>query len=401
VIKKIIAAAVVPLLLAASLLTPNAVAAPKSVAAKKIEKLFAVPDAEGLLASGTSLITFSNTGGANSNVLVTSFDLLGATLWQLTIDSGVDEVATAATTDTSGNIWLAGSAAAAAPFPESATATSAAENPDGVLLETIVPIRADMKAIALWKVSSAGELLATYISAQSAPALVNGIAINNSGVSLVGKMQERSFLINSSLTGVMGKALFIGSSKTNLTSVVRSSDGSVNVFGDSTETLAGKKLAGIRDGILVKVSKSGAIKSLVRSSAIKGERSWLAADTTLTLTGSVKVGKNIESAVTRFNSSFAPLWTARYPSNGNSLLIASGNKSYVAFGSTSAIKGIKSWRPSEPQLLVLSFDSKGGLLAATGAADLASASSLAYSKDIGLFGIAVDRDANLHIFKVG
>jgi len=401
VIKKIIAAAVVPLLLAASLLTPNAVAAPKSVAAKKIEKLFAVPDAEGLLASGTSLITFSNTGGANSNVLVTSFDLLGATLWQLTIDSGVDEVATAATTDTSGNIWLAGSAAAAAPLPESATATSAAENPDGVLLETIVPIRADMKAIALWKVSSAGELLATYISAQSAPALVNGIAINNSGVSLVGKMQERSFLINSSLTGVMGKALFIGSSKTNLTSVVRSSDGSVNVFGDSTETLAGKKLAGIRDGILVKVSKSGAIKSLVRSSAIKGERSWLAADTTLTLTGSVKVGKKMESAVTRFNSSFAPLWTARYPSNGNSLLIASGNKSYLAFGSISAIKGIKSWRPSEPQLLVLSFDSKGGLLAATGAADLVSASSLAYSKDIGLFGIAVDRDANLYIFKAG
>jgi hypothetical protein len=401
VIKKIIAAAVAPLLLAASLLTPNAVAAPKSVAAKKIEKLFAVPDAEGLLASGTSLITFSNTGGANSNVLVTSFDLLGATLWQLTIDSGVDEVATAATTDTSGNIWLAGSAAAAAPLPESATATSAAENPDGVLLETIVPIRADMKAIALWKLSSAGELLATYISAQSAPALVNGIAINNSGVSLVGKMQERSFLINSSLSGVMGKALFIGSSKTNLTSVVRSSDGSVNVFGDSTETLAGKKLAGIRDGILVKVSKSGAIKSLVRSSAIKGERSWLAADTTLTLTGSVKVGKNIESAVTRFNSSFAPLWTARYSSNGNSRLIASGNKSYLAFGSTSAIKGIKGWRPSEPQLLVLSFDSKGRLLAATGSADLVSASSLAYSKEIGLFGIATARDSSLHIFKAG
>ena len=400
-IKKIIAAAVASLLLTAPVFTPNAVAAPKSVAAKKIEKLFPVPDAEGLIASGTSLITFSNTGGANSNVVVTSFDLLGTTLWQLTIDSGVDEVATAAFTDTSGDIWLAGSAALAFTLIESATAASSAENPDGVLLEPLVPLRADMNQLALWKISSTGELLETFTSEQSTTPLVDNISVNDSGISIIGKMQERSFLINSTLTGVMGKALFIGSSKTNLTSVIRSSDGSVNVFGDSTETLAGEKLAGIRDGILVKVSKSGAIKSLVRSSALKGNRSWLSADANFTLTGFVKVRKNIESAITRFNSSFAPLWTVRYPSNGNSRLIASGNKSHVAIGSTSAIKGIKGWRPGEPQLLVLSFDRKGRLLAATGSADLVSASSLAYSKEIGLFGIATARDSSLHIFKAG
>lgn len=399
--KKIIAVAVVPLLLAVSLLTPNAVAAPKSLVVKKIEKLFAVPDAEGLIASGTSLVTFSNTGGANSNVVVTSFDLLGTLLWQLTIDSGVDEVATAAITDTSGDIWLAGSAAAAFTLIESATAASSAENPDGVLLEPIAPLRADMNHLALWKISPSGELLETFTSEQSTTPLVDNISANNSGISIIGKMQERSFLVNSSLIGVMGKPLFIGSSKTNLTSVVRSSDGSVNVFGDSSETLAGKKLAGIRDGILLKVSKSGAIKSLVRSSALKGNRSWLSADTNLTLTGFVKVRQNIESAITRFNSSFAPLWTVRYPSNGNSRLIASGNKTHVAFGSTSAIKGIKGWRPSEPQLLVLSFDSKGRLFSATGSADLVSASNLAYSKEIGLFGIAAARDSSLHIFKAG
>ena len=195
-IKKKIVAAVASFLLTASVFTPNAVAAPKSVAAKKIEKLFPVPDAEGLIASGTSLITFSNTGGANSNVVVTSFDLLGTTLWQLTIDSGVDEVATAAFTDTSGDIWLAGSAALAFTLIESATAASSAENPDGVLLEPLVPLRADMNQLALWKISSTGELLETFTSEQSTTPLVDNISVNDSGISIIGKMQERSFLIN-------------------------------------------------------------------------------------------------------------------------------------------------------------------------------------------------------------
>lgn len=398
--RKIIALSVAPIVLISSLISPTASAVPKSVAVKKIEKLFAVPDAEGLIASGKNLITFSNTGGVNSNVVVNSFDQLGANTWQLIIDSGVDEVATTAATDSVGNIWLAGSSALAVATQESRTATASVENPDGVILETIAPIRADMNQIALWQVSPAGQLLATYIFAQSAVPLVSAISINNSGISLVGKIQERSFLINSSLSGVIGKALFIGSSKTNLTAVVRGGDGSVNIFGDSTETLAGKKLAGIRDGILVRVAKNGVVASVVRSSAIKGDRTWLAADSTLALTGSVKVGRSTESAVTRFNASFAPLWTVRYPSNGSSQIIAAAGKSFVALGSTSAIKGLTGWRPSAAQLLLLTFDSKGKLLAANGASDLVSANHLAYSKEIGLFGIATARDASLHIFKV-
>jgi hypothetical protein len=399
--RKAIALVVAPFVGAALLLSPSASAVPKIVAVKKIEKLFAVPGAEGLVVSGNSLITFSNTGGNNSNVLVTGFDVLGTTLWQLTIDSGVDEVATTAASDNAGNIWLAGSAAVATTASDSATAVTSAENPDGVILETIVPIRADMNQIALWKISSAGELLATYTSIQSAAPLVSGISLNNTGISLVGKIQERSFLVNSTLTGVIGKAIFIGSTKTNVTSVVRGSDGSVNVFGDSTETLAGKRLAGIRDGILIRVARNGSLASVVGSSAIKGDRTWLAADSSLTLTGSVKVGRSTESAITRFNSSFAPLWTVRYPTNGSSQIVASGGKSYAAISSTGAIKGITGWRPSAAQLLVLTFDSKGRLLAANGATDLISASNLAFSKEIGLFGIATARDASLHIFKAG
>jgi hypothetical protein len=301
------------LIFAASLLSPPASAAPKAVAVKKLDIVASAVNAEGLVATGKTLVTYLNTGSTNSNIELTGLDVTGVQQWVRTIDSGVDEIATAATVDAAGNIWLAGSSAAVT-VTESATAAIAAENPDGVVAEELPKVRSDMNQITIWKLSPVGEPLATYLSPQNSPALVSAISVNSSGISLVGVLAERPFLISATPTGVFAKPLFIGTNKSALNAVVRSPDGSVNLFGESSETLGGKKLAGTRDGILVKVSKTGAITSVVRSSAIKAQRSWLAADSTLTLTGYVKSGKVIESAFTKFNSSFAPTWTMRIPS---------------------------------------------------------------------------------------
>jgi hypothetical protein len=91
--------------------SPIAHAATKSVAIKKVDVLTTPPGAEGLLISGKTLITYVNTGGVNSNVVLTGLDPSGAQLWQKIIDSGADEIALVGAVDSTGNLWLAGASA--------------------------------------------------------------------------------------------------------------------------------------------------------------------------------------------------------------------------------------------------------------------------------------------------
>lgn len=379
--------------------TTPAVAAPKSVALKKITIVASVAGAEKLVVSGKTLVTVSNSDGPNTNILLTGIDIKGVQLWQKTIDSGVDEVALATAVDPLGNIWLAG-AASSITAPESATAVIQAENPDGVVAEPTTKLRGDLSVLTLWKISALGEVLATYSSAQLSPPLINAISANSSGVSIVGQLQDKPFLLSANNTGTFGKLLSIGTAKTQLNSVVRHGDGSISVFGSSAETLGGKKLAGVRDGLLMKVSKTGAIASVVRSSAPKADRSWLAADSTLALTGYVKSGKVVESAFTKFTTAFAPTWTLRVPSTGSSLVQSAGSTTYGALQSNSVVSGVTGWRPTTPSLLLLSFDAKGVMTSAYGSTELTEALSLTYSKDVGLVGLARTSTQSVAIFTV-
>ena len=379
--------------------TPPAVAAPKSVALKKLTIVATVAGAEKLVVSGKTLVTVSNSDGPNTNILLTGMDIKGVQLWQKTIDSGSDEVALATAVDPLGNIWLAG-AASSITAPESATAAIQAENPDGVVAEPTTKLRSDLSVLTLWKVSALGEVLATYSSAQLSPPLINSISVNSSGVSVVGQLQDKPFLLSANNAGTFGKLISIGTAKTQLNAVLRHGDGSISVFGSSAETLGGKKLAGVRDGVLIKVSKTGAIASVVRSSAPKADRSWLAADSTLALTGYVKSGKVIESAFTKFTTAFAPTWTLRVPSTGSSLVQSAGSTTYGALQSNSAVSGVTGWRPTAPSLLLLSFDAKGVVTSASGSTELTEALSLTYSKDVGLVGLARTSAQSVAIFTV-
>jgi hypothetical protein len=379
--------------------TSQAVAAPKSVAAKKLTLIAVNQGAEKLVIAGKTLVTVGNTDGANSNILLTGLDVNGVQLWQKTIDSGVDEVALVATTDPSGNIWLAG-ASSEIFASESATAPIQAENPDGVIVEPASKLRNDMNLLTLWKVSPAGDVIATYSVSQSAPALINAISANASGVSVVGSLQEKSFIQSISSQGVFGKLITIGTSKSSLNAIVRHSDGTLSVFGTSAETLGGKKLAGVRDGVLIKIAKSGAVASVVRSTAPKADRSWLGADSTLALTGYVKSGKVIETAFTKFTSTFAPSWTLRVPSLGTSAVVTAGATTYGAFTSHSAVTGVSGWKPTSPSLLMLSFDSKGVVTGAFGSSEISESIALAYSKEIGVIGLARTTSQSVSLFKL-
>lgn len=378
-------------------ITP-AVAAPKSVAVKKLS-IIATVSAEAMVVTGKTIVTVSNTDGVNSNILLTGMDISGTQLWQKTIDSGVDEVALASAVDPLGNVWLAGASSVQVAV-DSATAPIQAENPDGVIAEPVTKLRADMNLLTLWEVSPLGDLLGTYTLSQSAPALINAISVNANGVSIVGQLLDKPFVLSATSTGVFGKVLSIGTSKTALNTVVRHTDGSVSVFGSSAETLAGKKLAGVRDGVLIRVSKTGAIASVVRSSAPKANRAWLSADSTLALTGFVKSGKIIESAFTKFTMAFAPTWTMRVPSLGTSTVLTSANTTYGAISSNSAVTGVIGWKPTSASVLLLALSNKGVIAGAYGSSEISEPISLSYSKELGLVGLAKTATQTVALFKL-
>jgi hypothetical protein len=362
---------------------PQAAAAPKSVAVQ-LGSIYSAPtNSEGFLLSGKNSIFFSNITVKNSDIQITALDVSGNQIWQRVIDSGTDELATAGNVDPQGNIWLAGSAASKAVI-ETLTPIIGIDNPDQVNIEAGSALRPDMNQIGLWKVSPAGELLATYTLGQKSVPVIHALSTTNSGVSIIGALESKPFLVTATTSGVFGKVQIIGTSKSEFNALARKSDGSTSIFGSSAEKLSGKNLAGIRDGI--------------RSSAQKASRSWISGDALHLVSGPVITGKVTETAITKFTSTFSPTWTLRIPSVGASTTLTANGNSYLALTSRGPITGITSWKPTQPALLVLTFDSKGAIKAATALPGLVTPISLHYSAGRGVVGLAAASDGTVSIF---
>jgi hypothetical protein len=368
-------------------MTGDAQAAPKTVSVKPLKVFSQSSSAEAIVANSKAIFTYENVVGLSADIKVKAIDFTGAEIWSKTIDSGSDEVATAMTIDSQGTLWLVGNIAIASQ-PESATAATETLNPDGIESENIEPLRADMKHISVWQISATGELFGQ--GSIATVALIDAVSISSSGLSILASRENEPFLITFS-QGKFSNELKIGTAKTKLSAITRSSDGTTYLFGSSSETLGGKKLVGRVDGILIKAAKTGSITSVVRSSAPKALRDWQSTTSSLFATGSVKSGTTVESAITKFNSSFVPSWTTRISSTGRTLASSGANGSFYAIlEPTSAIKGVTGFRSVKGQLVVLQFDSKGLLISAFTSAELTSAIASTYSNTAGLFLLTVD-----------
>ena len=365
--------------LASLVVTPFSYAAPKSIAAVEITKVSAVIDHEGAVISNQGIALFSN---AEKKVSLTFLDFAGVEKWNLTLEDRADQIVMAATSDKEGNIWLAGLTAA---MVETATPAATGVNVDNVIVEPVPEVRSDLNALTLWKVSATGTLVTTFSESATAPLLINAISHSASGISILGDRGAGSVLVNVSLAGKFSKAVTIGTAKSSLTSIFRNADGSAQLYGSSAETLGGKARVGTRDGILAKVSKSGSLTNVVRSSANRATRNWQSATSTYFLTGEVKAGGKSESAFTKFNSSFSPVWTLRLASQSNIAAAAGPNGShYALFNSTSAIPRVTSWKPTSPTSLVLRFDAKGAITQALKASQVKSVRAMSHVSGVGL-----------------
>ena len=348
--------------LASLVIVPVSQAAPKKISVKPMQLLTTIGTPEevsGAVVSGKSIIIF---GTKASKAYARAIDKTGKELWNLSLDQSAVSIATAAAVDSAGDIWIAGATPLAlGVVPPAPTATPL--NPDNAVIPPSVFI-SDLQAVSIWKVSAAGVLVFTNTLPTSSVLFPTAIAVDKNGASVVGIIaNERGnagFLANADATGTFSKLLQIGVASTTAEAVVRHSDGSFTVAGSSSETLAGKKVAGTTDGILVKVSKALKITSVVRSSVAKGKRIWNSASSSLLLTGEVVVGGKTESAITKFSLTYAPTWTYRFASTGPAL---SASATQAFFISTGAVAQLN-WNPKTPTPLLLTFDSKGIITAA-------------------------------------
>ena len=390
--KRFLAFAVLALLVIA----PVSQAAPKKISVKPMQLLTTIGTPEevsGAVVSGKSIIVF---GTRASKAYARAIDRSGKELWNLSLDQSVASIATAAAVDSAGDIWITG----ATPLVTGLTppaATTTPLNPDNAVIPPSVFI-GDLQAITIWKVSAAGVLMFTNTLPTSSVLFPTSIAVDKNGASIVGIIANEKgyagFLANTDTAGTFSKLLQIGVASTTADAVVRHGDGSFTVTGSSSETLVGKKVAGITDGILVKVSKALKITSVVRSSVAKGKRIWNSASNSLLLAGEVVAGGKTESAITKFSLTFAPSWTYRFASTGPTLAASATHALFISTGAVAQLN----WNPKTPTPLLLTFDSKGLITTAdSGPAGEKEVLGLLISKEFGVLALT-SRAESISIF---
>ncbi len=358
----------------------------------------------GMVVRGKMIYLFGTvTGVVSTDGFIQALDSAGTVQWSLPLDNGSNEIATAATSDSAGNIWVVGTSQtapvspgpSASPSPsDSTTATSATAptstvlNPDGVRVDALIPMRPDLTSLSLWKISPSGTLLATYTREMGSAFFARGVNVSNDSIAVVGVISTASglagLLIQADLSGTFGKPLIVGKADTQLTALTKKSDGSLVLLGSSSETIAKQGRKGIKDGIIVVVSSVGKITSIVRSSNTASTRWWLSGTKSLFL-GGVAIGKvKTEAVVTKFGSTLVPSWTMRFDSSGPAFTADSSSSHFLLFPSVGAIAGVKGWKPSKPSALVVSLDSKGVPNGAYGASAIEAPVAIGYSRDLGL-----------------
>ena len=368
------------------LFIPSTNAAPKKITVKELKLVTSIgsnnnEDVAGFLLSDKTIIIF---GTSVDRSFARAVDINGQELWSIPLDPNSPSIASVGAIDSAGNIWIAGSTSLLRPKP-AVSASATPLNPDNVVISPDI-FTAQLNTVALWKIPAGTSLPTLFTSQQSAPVLITAIAVDGNGLSLVGLIKSAKgssgLVIGASLSGEFTQPALVGSISTTLDAVVRHSDGTLTATGASAEILGGKKLVGVIDGVIVKISKTNSVLKVVRSSAPHAQRNWSSATAKLLLGGSVITGSKIESAVTKFSNLYSPTWTYRFLSSGPTFTLGS---TYALFVSTGTIAQLGNWKPKKPQPLLVTFDAKGVINGAFSApVDQGEVVGLASSKALGI-----------------
>lgn len=380
--------------------SPAGFAVTKKIPVKALKLITTIAnpdDVAGIVISAKTIVIY---GTKVDKSFARAIDTSGNELWNIPLDPVSPSIAMAGAVDNAGNIWIAGSTSLLRVVPTPLPSVTPL-NPDGIVVPSEVFL-SDLNVVALWKIPVGTSTPILYSAQQSSPVLITAISIDKNGISLAGINESQKgssgFVLSANLLGEFGKSISIGTASTTLDAVVRHSDGSLTVTGASAETLGGKKLVGIIDGVIIRISKAGTVTSVVRSSALKAKRNWNSATSTLLLGGEVKTGVKIESTVTKFSNKYVPSWTYRFSSTGPTFTVGS---TYGFFASTGLIPQLSGWVPKNPRPLLLTFGGTGEINGAYSApTDQREVLGALYSKDLGVLCLTAGAEM-ISIFTLG
>lgn len=331
----------------------------------------------GIFIDKSTIYTFGTIESSTTDAVITAHTAQGLVLSRRIIDGGGSDYFAAGASDGQGNYWFVGGDSPATNIAKPETASATAINPENIVLETITPLRNDIKNIVLWKFSLTTGEISRYPFELGFSSLATGISADSKGISVSGlsrgKKGNQNFLINATPSGKFSAPVFIGGSGTTINAIQRVSDGSVDLFGASTEVLGGTRRVGKIDGVLIKV-RAGKITQVVRSSAAQAEREWVAVGASTFTIGTIRTGKKIEAVATKF-ANFKPVWSVRYPSTGSVSGFLNSTGAYFAYSTSSGFT-------------LATFSTKGVASKSFTSTVVASPIAAAYSKELGLISLA-------------
>jgi hypothetical protein len=316
-------------------------------------------------------------GGVDS--WVSAFDSSGANVWALRVGTSEDDLITAIAVDSKEQIWLAGLAQSeknptALVAPESSspstqpqptqptqpteTPTVQTLNPDTITVQTLKPIRKDLKFVTVTQVDKSGALINRFAATLNNFGYVTAIIPGSAGIFLIGieitkSGGERSFLQSLSSAGEFGKKYYFGKAATTLNSGVLNKDKTLTLVGNSAEVISKKPVVGKVDGIILNVSPAdGKILKVVRSNGVGATRSWTSAAGNLTVGGTSKTKTLSEGVISQFSSTGSVTWSKRYTGTSAAL----NNSTVVAVLTTQTNTLLKS---KAGDVVIYQFDKKG------------------------------------------
>jgi hypothetical protein len=304
----------------------------------------------------------------------------GVVLWRFS--SPQTSLATDIESSTDGSFWVIGSSEVL----DSSTviSNSAAINPDSIVVSTPSPKSRGLVSLNVWHISNSGQLLGTYSYINSSVSFPRALYLTSEGIFIVGDLQSASGRVGALWICTFTSCdspIVIGNSETSLRDLTLINK-EIYIVGLSKDSIMKLPLKGVADGIVLRASTSGAIKGAIRSSLPKTYRKWESVTSNL-LQGGISIGRITEASVTQFNTTpgkfGVPVWSARFPAQSGALTAGVG----ALFSSTGGISSLKSWKPKSPQLLLLTFDSKGTIRRGTTITGGGSPVSFDYLKGLG------------------
>ena len=356
-----------------------ATAAPQPTV-KVLQTSFAIEsgfDVAGMLLDGNSVLLAGSRSGM-AEISARTFN--GAPLWKVNppqssiaidIKSGID-----------GTFWVLG--ASEVIETKTAVTTPAIINADSVVVTSPSNVSLGLRALNLWQISNSGQIINTITYINSAATLPRALSVSATGIAVVGDQMSANGRVGALWICTFSSCaapLLIGLNNTSIQDLTHI-NGEIYLVGQSQDSITKLPLKGLTDGIVIRASTSGTIKSAMRSSLPKTFRSWMSV-TPKQLQGGISLGKSLEACITQFNwlpGKFGlPIWSVRYPAKSTALTAGNGS----VFLSTGGIGSLKNWKPKTPQLLLLTFDSKGGIKNATAINAAGSPVSFDYLNGLG------------------